>query len=192
MEREHHPTHSEGLDSIVVEQPKVEDAEAIRDLVYRTWLATYINEEQGVTREHIDADFSESRTEEGMRRRREALANPPQGWIRLCARAEDGTIIGTIHVKQHTNENELSMIYVAPEAHGQGIGTRLWNAARHYLDRSKPTVVRAVAYNEQAIKFYEHLGFQQTDEQDAHTFGTEQGVNVPGVVLRRAADEKTE
>lgn len=64
--------------SIIVEQPKVEDAEAIRDLVYRTWLATYINDEQGVTREHIDADFSESRTDEGMHRRRETLATPPK------------------------------------------------------------------------------------------------------------------
>lgn len=192
MEREHHTTRSEGPHSIVVEQPQVEDAEAIRDLVYRTWLATYVNDEQGVTREHIDADFSESRTDEGMRKRREALATPPKGWVRLCARAEDGTIVGTINVKQRTNENELSMIYVSPDAQRQGIGTRLWNDAQQYIDSTKPTVVRAVAYNEQAIRFYEHVGFQRTDEQDTHTFGTEQRVSVPGVVLRRAADEKAE
>lgn len=110
----------------------------------------------------------------------------------MCARAEDGTIVGTINVKKHENENELSMIYVAPEAHRRGIGTRLWEEARQYLDPSKPTVVHVVAYNKQAISFYEHLGFELTDEQDTHTFGTEQRVRVPAVVLRRSADEKTE
>jgi ribosomal protein S18 acetylase RimI-like enzyme len=57
------------------------------------------------------------------------------------------------------------MIYVLPEYQGKGIGKLLWNELSKYLDINKETFVEVATYNENAIKFYEKLGFVDTNKR---------------------------
>lgn len=56
-----------------------DDAEAMRDVQRRTWLATYPNEAYGITKEDIEARFHEDpeTTEARRERRRQSVDTPP-------------------------------------------------------------------------------------------------------------------
>lgn len=69
-----------------------------------------------------------------------------------CACTADNIIVGFIGVSQE----ELEMIYIAPEYRGAGVGKAL------LLDATERYTIKKVEVNEQnrqAIGFYEHFGF---------------------------------
>lgn len=72
-----------------------------------------------------------------------------------CARSEDGTIIGFSGV----HNGNLEMLFVAPQARGTGVGSRLISDA---IDQQGVTKVDVNEQNEQALAFYQHIGFQVT------------------------------
>ncbi|SPJ34984.1 acetyltransferase [Kushneria phyllosphaerae] len=68
------------------------------------------------------------------------------------ARSDDGKILGFCGV----NDGNIEMLFVAPEARGQGVGASL---ARHAISTQGVTRVDVNEQNEQALGFYKHLGF---------------------------------
>jgi ribosomal protein S18 acetylase RimI-like enzyme len=66
---------------------------------------------------------------------------------------------------RNNDNNQLRTIYVLPEYHRSGIGTMLWNAVKDFIDESKDTIVQVADYNQQAINFYEKLGFVDTGKR---------------------------
>lgn len=70
-----------------------------------------------------------------------------------CVRNEAGKILGFSGV---ADEN-LEMLFIAPDNRGQGIGTAL---CRHAMDRLGVTRVDVNEQNPQALGFYRHLGFK--------------------------------
>lgn len=69
-----------------------------------------------------------------------------------CIKDETGRILGFMGV----HSDSLEMLFIHPDARGQGIGKELLLHAIHHLN------VRKVDVNEQnpqAVGFYEHMGF---------------------------------
>lgn len=151
-------------DKIEIVPAVPEDARGIQEMHYQTWLATYPNEELGITREDIEDRFKERMSEAGIAKRREQLANQPEDKITLVAK-KDKKIVGWCGAAKYPDRNQLTAIYVLPEYHGKGVGFKLWEKAKEFLDFSKDTFVQVATYNARAIAFYKKLGFEDTSKR---------------------------
>ncbi|RUR34694.1 acetyltransferase [Vreelandella nanhaiensis] len=68
------------------------------------------------------------------------------------ARNETGDIVGFCG----TSDGTIEMLFIAPHARGQGVGALL---ASHAIDTQAATKVDVNEQNDQAIGFYQHMGF---------------------------------
>lgn len=152
------------MSEIQISEPKPEDALGMNTLLYKTWLATYPNEKLGITVEDIEERLKETISEEFTSRFKKVLENIPANQKRVVAK--DGElIVGLSTMVRNETNNQLRTVYVLPEYQGKGIGTQLWNAVKDFIDPTKETIVQVADYNEQAIKFYEKLGFVDTGKR---------------------------
>ncbi|MGY3943415.1 GNAT family N-acetyltransferase [Aeromonas tecta] len=69
-----------------------------------------------------------------------------------CARGENGEIVGFIGVL----DGNIEMLFVAPEAMGQGVGRQL---VAHAISELGARRVDVNEQNEQALAFYRRMGF---------------------------------
>ena len=81
----------------------------------------------------------------------------------LVVAKRDGTAVGFMGVQ----DGRLEMLFLDPEARGQGLGRRLLT---HGIKRLAVTELTVNEQNPQAVGFYEHLGFStyrrtETDEE---------------------------
>ncbi|BBQ53440.1 acetyltransferase [Aeromonas jandaei] len=72
-----------------------------------------------------------------------------------CARTEEGNIAGFSGV----HEGKLEMLFVAPAVRGSGVGRRL---VEHAIGQCGATLVDVNEQNEQAVGFYQKMGFAVT------------------------------
>jgi ribosomal protein S18 acetylase RimI-like enzyme len=138
-----------------------DDVVDIQEVFYKTWLATYPNEELGITVEDIEDRYKDRLSEDNIAKRKEQIATPPEGQTLLVAR-DDDRVIGICRVVRKSDRNQLQAIYVLPEYQGKGIGGELWEAAKKLFDKAKDTYVEVASYNANAIGFYKKLGFVET------------------------------
>jgi ribosomal protein S18 acetylase RimI-like enzyme len=149
------------MNDIKITDATAEDVEGIQTVFDETWLATYPNEEFGITREDILDKRQGSFDPERLQKRRDHFESPPKNQKFVVAK--DGEkIIGVCSLHREENYNKLSTIYILPEYQGRGIGKQLWEAVVPFLDVEKDTIVKVATYNKKAIAFYERLGFVDT------------------------------
>jgi ribosomal protein S18 acetylase RimI-like enzyme len=176
---------------VAIERALPDDVFAIEELRYQTWLATYPNEEQGITAEDIEALFKDRHAEDKTEARQHMLEHEPRGVRRLVAR-KDGKIVGFAFATKYGEMNELTSLYVLPEYQRQGVGQQLWDELCGFIDPHKETFLSVASYNKPAISFYESLGFRETDviaEEDP--FELPSGKEIPEMYMLRPADMPT-
>ncbi len=146
---------------ITITKATPEDALAIQNVLYQTWLATYPNEEYGITVEDIEVRFKERFTDSFLAKRRQALACQNNDELFLVAK--DGQeIIGICSATKSDDRNELMAIYVLPSYQGQGIGQMFWQEINKFFNPELDIFVCLAVYNFAAMKFYQKLGFVDT------------------------------
>jgi ribosomal protein S18 acetylase RimI-like enzyme len=150
--------------NIQIANPIPEDARGITTVLYKAWLATYPNDALGITIEDIEDRYKYSFSEENIKKSEEGLRNIPSNQKKVIAKDGD-TVVGVATIIKNDTNNQLRMIYVLPQYQGKGVGTMLWNAVKDFTDPSKNTIVQVADYNQQAIKFYEKLGFIDTGKR---------------------------
>jgi ribosomal protein S18 acetylase RimI-like enzyme len=138
-----------------------DDVIDIQEVFYRTWLATYPNEEVGITVDDIEDRYKDRLNENALSKRREQIANPSEGQTLLVAK-DCKRVIGLCRVVKKSDRNQLQAIYVLPEYQGRGVGGKLWEDAKKLLDFTKDIYVEVATYNSNAISFYKKLGFVET------------------------------
>lgn len=149
---------------IKIEVPVSEDARAIQEVYYRSWLVTYPNKEYGITVKDIEDSYKDAFTEETIKARADRIAHPLDNVKMLVAR--DGEkVVGVCRIVLYFDKNQLQTMYLLPEYQGKGIGTMLWNGAVKFFDKNKDTVLGVAVYNKRAIAFYEKLGFKDTGKR---------------------------
>src|SRR5688572_14658396 len=98
-----------------------EDVVGMQEVFYKTWLATYPNEEVGVTVDDVEDFYKDSLTEETLTKRRERIAKPPEGESLLLAKI-GGKVVGLCRVQKSKDRNQLRALYVLPDFQGKGVG----------------------------------------------------------------------
>jgi len=153
---------------MIIREAEPQEWEAITRAQAESWLATYPNEEYGISAELIkdftDSWFVRNSTPEGKARFAEMLAHPRT--IYRIAEV-DGQIVGLVCLFRGMDDGEanLSAIYVAPTQFGNGIGQALLDAALSELG-SKPVRVTVAPYNHRAIAFYHRNGFEEVPDSE--------------------------
>ncbi|MEI6042703.1 MAG: GNAT family N-acetyltransferase [bacterium] len=160
--------------NITIQKATPVDVLGIGEVFYKTWLATYPNEEIGITTEDVEFRFKDRKNRDGSK-----FANIPDNELFLVAKEGDG-VVGVCDLIKHHEKNELKAIYILPEYQGRGIGKKFWNEALKFFDLKKDTIVNVVTYNNNAIEFYKRLGFEDLGKRfmDEH-FRMESGAIPP-------------
>ncbi len=144
-----------------IEKAKPEDAEGIRNVLDVTWLATYPNEESGITLEDIKHRIEKKKEDGAVEKLRETLSKTQDNKLSLVAKSGE-VVVGVCNLVKNEDKNQLQAIYVMPDFQGKGIGRTFWAEALKFLDPMKDTYVEVAEYNQNAINFYKSLGFEDT------------------------------
>ncbi len=81
-----------------------------------------------------------------------------------CVRNEQHSIIGFLGVA----ENKIEMLFIHPKALGKGIGKTFVNYA---IQQMQATKVDVNEQNQQAVGFYEYLGFKTISRSELDSLG---------------------
>ena len=98
-----------------------DDILGLREVQYATQMATYPNEEHGVTSDDIQANLEGIFDEESIRARGERLKGITPVERVLVAKSGD-RVVGFATAHRGEKENDLDSIYVLPEFQGRGVG----------------------------------------------------------------------
>lgn len=133
-----------------------DDREAIRELAREAWHDTYDEFDSATIDETVDAWYADEELER-------ALSEP--GTAFLVAEA-DGDVVGFSHGVVQGDEGDVLRMYVHPDHQREGVGTALHERLRADLEDFNMNRMRAIdfASNEGGRRFYEELGFEETDE----------------------------
>jgi ribosomal protein S18 acetylase RimI-like enzyme len=180
----------------VIRFARPDDAAAIRAVQAETWIATYPNEELGITRDglrqHLEGAHGEKIAAGVARIRKhiESEASGSAGFQHFVA-VFDGEIVGyTSPFVEPDGRRRLGALYVLPSAQGLGIGHLLLerNLAWHGADQA--VYLNVAAYNEQAKRFYERHGFVLTGEQGHDELAMIGAVVIPELEMVRRARQR--
>ena len=165
--------------NITISKIKPEDALGVREVLRDTWIATYPNEELGITEADIADSYKDLFTEESIEKYQERIRNFPDSIQTFVAKDGD-RIVGVCRVIIENDSNELKMLYVHPKFQGKGIGKALWKESKKLFNENNRIFVNVATYNNQAIKFYEKLGFKDTGKRfEEEKFRFKNGANIP-------------
>ena len=155
--------NTENLISVAVADPS--DAEAINRVAYEAWLVTYPNEEVGITKEDIEDKVKDRLSLEEIEKKRLKLAeNNPN--IKTFVAKELDQVVGFCTLLKEPEYNQLKTIYILPSFQGKGIGQKLWGRVLSEVgDNKNKIIVHVASYNQQAIRFYKKLGFEETGKK---------------------------
>ncbi|MEI6490485.1 MAG: GNAT family N-acetyltransferase [bacterium] len=147
---------------ITISKPKPIDAEGINEVIKQSWYATYITPEIGITKEDIDAMYSQNEVQqiETFRKRAES---PKENDITLVAKENDH-VVGIIRLLILDDHIRVRTMYIHPEFTGKGIGTMLWNEAQKYIPSDKNVIAFPAEYTK-SIGWYKKMGFIETGEK---------------------------
>lgn len=144
-----------------IREATVDDAVAARRMHAESWLATYPNDEYGITyewvKEYTDQWFTPESVEKS-RRIVEDILTDPNHFYRI---ATDGDqVVGMVNMQGNEDgTKELEAIYTSPETFGTGLGQQLMDQAIEWTGGAATTLT-VVTYNARAIRFYEKNGFE--------------------------------
>lgn len=148
--------------AINIVKAKPSDMKSIREVQKLSWLETYPNEQLGITKDDINIRFASDNTEEGkwqMEERTKRFFSPnAYTWIVK----DDDHIVGYCLAIRDKAISRIQAIYVLSEYQGGGLGKALLSRALKWLGNKKKVYLNVASYNENAISFYEHMGFVKT------------------------------
>ncbi len=144
---------------------KVDDLLEVRHVIWNTWLATY---GPFIPEEDLHGFFDENYSIDALEQQ---MKNPNIA----CFIAEvDGEISGYERTYFNAEEKReyVASLYILPERHGLGLGTRLMLSAAEEAKKRRMDKVwlGVMTQNQQAVDWYRKIGFR-VDEEKPFTMG---------------------
>ena len=139
-----------------------DDFAAIKAVARETWHDTYDELDDAL----IDRTVDDWYTDDSM-----PLEAP--GTVVLVVENDAGEIVGFTHAVAQGETADILRMYVAPDAQGEGIGTELHERLVDRLEAYDADRLRSFdfAFNDVSRRFYEGLGFEQTDTGEVEIDG---------------------
>lgn len=179
------PEFQEGAPAFEIESAKADDAESIARIQHDSWLATYQNDELGITRDVLEKRLGDLETrKEGWRK---AIETMPEK-IHIDVVRKDGRVIGFCKVSKREEENHIDALYLDPSEKKQGAGGKIFRAGLAWLGDERPISLEVVAYNDDSIAFYEHFGFERVGAGKGVDMRVD-NIIMPDLVMRRPVKE---
>lgn len=172
---------------VIITPARPEDAEQIVSIQAETWLATYPNEEHGITKEDILAkDMGNPSRIERWKRGIEYAAT--RGDRQVFAAKRGSEVLGYCFVfRKPSGEGYIGALYLRPSEHGKGIGRQLMEASLTWLGDECIISLGVAIYNKAAIALYKKLGFEMSDEPPDPIPPLPSGAQMPIVKMVRPA-----
>lgn len=153
-------------DKKVEELPKIEvvpatpeDAPAIHELLYKSWMETFADKKEGgITADDVEDLFKNTFTVGNL-----AGSLVGEETVRNFVAKEGNNIVGYCRFRERPGENFLSRMHVAPGRTGERIGTMLWEQVRAASNPDKPTALWVEIGNENAKAVYRKWGFVEAN-----------------------------
>lgn len=150
-----------------------DDAAGIVQVQTQTWMATYPNQEYGITEAGLRARLSSRSEEEKISSWQERIAHDlsARTWV-----AVDGEkVVGFCAASKGDQQNKIGALYLLPAYHRRGIGSEMLESALVWLGSHKDIWLSVVAYNAPAIAAYSKHGFRKIGpyQDDAKQFPPE-------------------
>jgi GNAT superfamily N-acetyltransferase len=161
-----HPHGENGRMAHLIDTPRVDDAEATARMHLQAWLQTYPNEDAGIDEFWIKEHLGSVATAEGIAQWRGFFADvtrqPDQFFGRVVRSGAE--IVGFL-CGRRAEVVSLGPMYLLNEVQGQGLGGRLM---REFLSWAGERAMHlwVTTYNERAVRFYQHFGFEPTGEEE--------------------------
>lgn len=143
----------------------INDSPGIAEVHVRSWQAAY----RGMLPDELlDGLSIDKRTEKwrtGLR--------TPDGIVTIVAETPESRIIGWASFsrardedKRNSSTGEITAIYILSDYWGQGIGKRLFSYSLAELAKEfSEVIIWVLRQNQQAIGFYEHMGFKRDGKE---------------------------
>ncbi|WP_405115416.1 GNAT family N-acetyltransferase [Micromonospora sp. NBC_01405] len=168
----------------LIDSARAEDAPALARTLLAAWLQTYPNRDAGINEAWIQAHRGEVVTSEGIAQWQgfieEVERRPGRRFCRVVRHGDE--IVGFL-CGRRAEAVSLGPMYMLRQAQGRGIGRQLMAAFLAWAD-DESISLWVTAYNERAISFYKHYGFEDTGERQMWRD------RLPNVRMTRAGDAK--
>jgi ribosomal protein S18 acetylase RimI-like enzyme len=153
--------------AITISRAAPKDAEIICDIRDRAWIKAYPNANLGITADMIKLNAKGKDNVFVPRRiahmQKQFAADTGTGLTTFVAKV-DGKVVGyTEPLIDEDRRHWISAIYITPELQGMGIGRKLMHHALEHLSHDDDIYLEVISYNQNAINFYEHFGFEKTN-----------------------------
>ncbi|ELZ15766.1 GNAT family N-acetyltransferase [Natrinema thermotolerans] len=138
-----------------------DDFDAITAVARATWHDTYDELDAETIDDTVDAWY----TDDSM------PLEAPGTVVLVCER--DDELVGFTHAVAQGETADVLRMYVHPDHQGEGVGSALHERLMATLEETEAEEVRSFdfAFNDASRRFYEGLGFEQTDEGEVEIDG---------------------
>lgn len=141
----------------------VKDTKAIARIHRESVLATYVNKQEGVSREAMleylgDPAMAVLRWWN--------LLQPDDDEERTTVLVQGNDVIGFCRVHRESNVSKVDMFYLDPSMTGKGLGSGLLSESLQWLGDGYPIELEVVSYNDRVMKLYERFGFRRQGFSD--------------------------
>ena len=175
--------------SVTIETAKPGDAEAINNLLRETWLDTYVNEGAGITEKAIRLRLSGAHGEhiaQRVQRWKDTIEHIDDTKCVYVARL-DGKVVGLAVPRITEGRRHVGALYVLPQVQGLGIGAKLMRKCLEWHGDAEDIYLNVASYNQKAIDFYEHFGFEKTDSVVEDAGDVHENIRIPELEMIRKA-----